>query len=147
MNKAMNKSVNKAMNIGELARRTDVPTKTIRYYEDIGLLPAPSRSSKGYRNYDDRALHTLRFVKHAREFGFSIDDVRELLALWANPRRASAKVKAVAQKHVEEIERKLEKLASMRRTLMKLIQCCHGDHRPDCPILDDLARGGAPTKP
>jgi MerR family copper efflux transcriptional regulator len=139
--------MNKAMKIGELAQMTGVPAKTIRYYEGIGLLPAPLRSSKGYRNYDARALHALRFVKHAREFGFSIDDVRELLALWANPRRASAKVKTIAQKHVEEIERKLDKLASMRRTLMKLVQCCQGDHRPDCPILDDLARGGHPTKP
>jgi len=146
MNK-MNKSMSKAMNIGALARQTGVPAKTIRYYEDIGLLPAPARSSKGYRNYDARALHTLHFVKHAREFGFSIEDVRELLALWANPRRTSAKVKAVAQKHVEEIERKLDALASMRRTLMKLMQCCHGDHRPDCPILDNLARGGDSTKP
>lgn len=130
------------MTIGALAKLTGVPSKTIRYYEEIGLLPEPARGPNGYRRYDERALHRLRFVKRARDLGFGIDEVQELLALWDDPGRTSAEVKAVAQKHIGEVERKIEKLQEMRRTLMHLVHRCHGDERPDCPILEDLAQGG-----
>lgn len=131
--------------IGQLARDTGVAAKTIRYYESIGLLPSPVRGENGYRRYGERTAHTLRFVKRARDLGFPIGDVQELLALWQDPGRASAEVKAIAQKHIDEVENKLAELEGMRRTLMHLVHACHGDDRPDCPILEDLAHG-RPTK-
>jgi MerR family copper efflux transcriptional regulator len=128
------------MNIGEVAEKSGVPAKTIRYYEDVGLIPPARRTESGYRNYDDRDLATLRFVQRARSLGFSVKDVGALLALWHDNARASAEVKALAADHVSEIDRKLAELKSMRRTLVDLMERCHGDDRPDCPILDDLAR-------
>jgi Cu(I)-responsive transcriptional regulator len=129
------------LTIGQLAQGTGVPAKTIRYYEGIGLLPTPARGDNGYRSYDERAAHTLRFVKRARDLGFSIAEVQELLALWQDPGRASGEVKAIARKHIDEVENKLAELEGMRRTLMHLVHRCHGDNRPDCPILEDLAHG------
>jgi len=129
------------MNIGEVAVKSGVPAKTIRYYEDVGLIPPARRTESGYRNYDDRDLETLRFVQRARSLGFSVKDVGALLALWHDSARASAEVKALAADHVSEIDRKLAELKSMRRTLVDLMDRCHGDDRPDCPILDDLAGG------
>jgi Cu(I)-responsive transcriptional regulator len=128
-----------AMSIGEVSRRSGVPAKTIRYYEDIGLVPPAERAPNGYRVYGDRALHLLRFVKRAREYGFSIEDTAGLLALWRDDARASAEVKALAEQHVGEIERKIAELEQMRATLVHLVHRCHGDDRPDCPILEELA--------
>ncbi|MDH3236534.1 MAG: Cu(I)-responsive transcriptional regulator [Alphaproteobacteria bacterium] len=127
------------MNIGEVAGKSGVPAKTIRYYEGIGLIPPARRSESGYRDYDERDLATLRFVQRARSLGFPVKDVAALLALWHDNDRASAEVKRLAADHVDEIDRKLSELRSMRRTLTDLIERCHGDDRPDCPILDDLA--------
>ena len=127
------------MNIGAIAKRSGLPAKTIRYYESIGLIPPAVRSNGNYRTYSDRDLQILRFVQRARGLGFSVKDVGKLLALWQDRRRASAEVRRLAQDHLAEIDRKLEELKSMRRTLLHLIERCHGDDRPDCPILDDLA--------
>lgn len=127
------------MNIGTVAARSGVPAKTIRYYESIGLIPPASRTGANYRAYSKRDLETLRFVQRARSLGFSVKDVGNLLALWRDKRRASAEVKALALNHVAEIERKLAELESMRATLLELTHRCHGDDRPDCPILEELA--------
>lgn len=127
------------MTIGELATRSGVPRKTIRYYEEIGLLPPAARAPNGYRSYGERAVQVLRFVKRARDLGFAIEDVGDLLALWRDPSRASAEVKAVAEHHVERIDAKIRELEAMRRAVLDLVHRCHGDARPDCPILDDLA--------
>lgn len=127
------------MNIGAIAKRSGLPAKTIRYYESIGLIPPALRSNGNYRTYSDRDLQILRFVQRARGLGFSVKDVGTLLALWQDRRRASAEVRRLAEDHVAEIDQKLEELKSMRRTLLDLIERCHGDERPDCPILDDLA--------
>jgi len=124
-----------------VAEKSGVPPKTIRYYEDVGLIPPARRTESGYRHYNDRDLETLRFVQRARSLGFSVKDVGALLALWHDSARASAEVKALAADHVSEIDRKLAELKSMRRTLVDLMDRCHGDDRPDCPILDDLAGG------
>ncbi len=129
------------MNIGTVARRTGVPARTIRYYESIGLMPPASRSENGYRAYTSRDMEALRFIQRARNLGFSIRDVADLLALWRDTSRASADVKSVATRHIEEVERRIAELESIRRTLLDLTHRCHGDDRPDCPILDDLAAG------
>jgi MerR family copper efflux transcriptional regulator len=125
------------MNIGDVAQRTGLPAKTIRYYEDIGLV-TPDRDTNGYRRFATTHIHKLGFLAHARSLGFSIEDCRTLLALWEDHSRASADVKAVAQKHLEEIDRKMADLSDMRATLSELIRSCAGDHRPDCPILTGL---------
>ncbi len=133
------------MNIGEAAARSGVTAKTIRYYESIGLLPSASRRTNNYRDYAETEIQTLRFIARARGLGFSVKDVGQLLALWRDRSRASQDVKAVAQSHLGEIDRKIAELEAMRATLQHLIKACHGDHRPDCPILDDLAGAGAPA--
>ena len=127
------------MNIGAIARRSGLPAKTIRYYEGIGLLPAPRRSAGNYRTYGESDLETLRFVQRARGLGFSVKEVARLLGLWQDRRRASAEVRRLALDHIAEIDGKIAELEGMRRTLVHLTQRCHGDDRPDCPILDDLA--------
>jgi MerR family copper efflux transcriptional regulator len=127
------------MNIGEVAKRSGVPAKTIRYYESIGLIRPAERSQAGYRIYGDRELQTLRFIQRARNLGFSVKQVSELLALWQDRERASGDVKAVARRHLEEIDRRMAELQSMRDTLEHLVGRCQGDDRPDCPILADLA--------
>jgi Cu(I)-responsive transcriptional regulator len=126
------------MNIGAVARRTGVAAKTIRYYESIGLLDRPARSDGNYRVYGERDLATLRFIQRARGLGFAIKEVANLLALWRDRRRSSADVRALAVVHLDEIERKLEELQGIRATLRHLVACCHGDERPDCPIIDNL---------
>ncbi len=127
------------MNIGEAAILSGLPAKTIRYYEDSGLLAPASRQANGYREYSDKDVHTLRFVQRARSLGFSVADCRELLALYRDRRRTSADVKSVAERRLGEIDRKIAELASLRQALGELVERCHGDERPDCPILDELA--------
>jgi MerR family transcriptional regulator, copper efflux regulator len=127
------------MNIGEAAARSGVPAKTIRYYEDVGLIGPAPRAGNGYRDYGQRDVHVLRFVQRARSLGFSVQDCRQLLALYQDPARASAEVKALTERRMAEIDRKIQELAGMRATLLALAESCHGDQRPECPILDDLA--------
>lgn len=127
------------MNIKDVSERTGLPAKTIRYYEDIGLI-TPARGENGYRKFSENDLHKLAFVGRARHLGFSIEDCRNLLALWGDNGRSSADVRAIAQSHLEQIEAKLRELAEMRDTLARLVHCCAGDNRPDCPILEDLAK-------
>lgn len=131
------------MNIGDAAVRTGLPPKTIRYYEDIGLV-RPPRGMNGYRDFGDADLHKLAFVARARSLGFTIEDCRALLALYEDRRRTSAGVKRVAEEHLARIDRKLAELESMRQVLGRLVERCHGDERPECPIIDDLA-GGPPA--
>lgn len=127
------------MNIGEAAARSGVPAKTIRYYEDIELIESVDRAANGYRSYTDGDVQTLRFVARARDLGFTVEQCRNLLALYRDKSRASADVKRIAEAHVTEIERKIDELRAMRATLMDLARRCHGDERPDCPIIDELA--------
>ncbi|MCB1383719.1 MAG: Cu(I)-responsive transcriptional regulator [Notoacmeibacter sp.] len=128
------------MNIGEAAERSGLPAKTIRYYEDIGLV-APGRAANGYRDYSDADTHSLTFLKSARGLGFSIEECRQLMALYRDRSRASQDVRAIAIAHVAAIEAKIAELKSMKATLNRLIGACHGDDRPDCPILEELATG------
>ncbi|AWI84402.1 Cu(I)-responsive transcriptional regulator [Alloyangia pacifica] len=127
------------MNIGDVAIRAGLPPKTIRYYEDIGLV-TPHRGSNGYRAFTERDVHKLAFLARARALGFTIEDCRALLALYEDESRASAEVKHIAEEHLAQIDEKLSQLQQMRDTLAHLVQACHGDDRPDCPILTDLAR-------
>jgi len=131
------------MNIGEVARRSGLPAKTIRFYEDIGLVQPNARQANGYRNFDERDLHELRFVARSRSLGFSVEECRSLLDLYRDRSRTSAEVKAIARARMAEIDAKIEALQDMKATLAHLIARCHGDDRPDCPILDDLA--GSPA--
>ncbi len=132
------------MNIGQASQASGLPAKTIRYYEDIGLVVG-ARRNNGYRHYGDEHVHKLRFVQRARSLGFTVEQCRSLLSLYEDRNRASAEVKDLALDRLAEIDRKIEELRSMRQVLAKLIDACHGDARPDCPILDDLAgRDGAP---
>jgi Cu(I)-responsive transcriptional regulator len=126
------------MNIGDVAEASGLPAKTIRYYEDIGLV-RPARSDNGYRSFRDSDVHKLIFLSRARSLGFTIEDCRTLLSLYEDRARASADVKALAQEHLAEIEKKIAELQSLRATLSRLVSSCHGDDRPDCPILDGLA--------
>jgi Cu(I)-responsive transcriptional regulator len=126
------------VNISDAARRSGLPAKTIRYYEEIGLL-SPDRQNNGYRSYGERDVHRLRFLQRARGLGFTIADCRGLLQLYDDKNRASADVRAMAQQRINDIDLKIEELQSLRTTLAELVSACHGDERPDCPILDDLA--------
>lgn len=126
------------MNIGDAAERTGLPAKTIRYYEDIGLL-TPDRAPNGYRDYDEAHLHILHFLQRSRSLGFTIDECRQLLALYEDKSRASADVKSIASSKIVEIDRKIGELKQLKATLSHLADNCHGDARPDCPILTDLA--------
>ncbi len=128
------------MNISDVARDTGLPPKTIRYYEEIGLI-RPMRGENGYRVFRDSDVHKLAFLGRARALGFSIEDCRTLLALYEDQDRASADVKQVAQDHLNQIEDKIAQLQSMQATLTHLVRECAGDNRPDCPILSDLAKG------
>ena len=130
------------MNVGTAARRSGLPAKTIRYYEDIGLI-LPARTQNGYRDYSGDDIHRLTFLRRARGLGFSIENCRQLMALYRDKGRASHDVREIAKGHVEAIEEKVRELESMRATLQKLIRACHGDERPDCPILDDMAGAAA----
>ena len=127
------------MNIGEAARHSGVSAKMIRHYESRGLLRQPKRTGAGYRIYDQNDVHTLRFVRRARDLGFSIKEIKDLLSLWRNRQRASGDVRTIAQRHIADLDAKIVELQAMRRTLEDLVRHCHGDHRPACPILQDLA--------
>ncbi|MBM3106543.1 Cu(I)-responsive transcriptional regulator [Pseudomonas sp. P66] len=131
------------MNIGQAARRSGLSAKMIRYYESIGLLKPALRSDSGYRLYQQEDLHQLAFIKRSRDLGFSLEEVARLLTLWQDRQRASADVKALASQHIDDLNRRIEELVSLRDTLSELVTHCHGDDRPDCPILKDLAAGGS----
>jgi MerR family transcriptional regulator, copper efflux regulator len=128
------------MNIGDVSRLSGLPAKTIRYYEDIGLV-APQRSNNGYRSFRDSDLHKLTFMGRARSLGFTIEDCRNLLALYDDRERASSDVKVIAREHLGRIDQKLKELQEMHETLTHLVDECAGDHRPDCPILAGLSAG------
>lgn len=130
------------MNIGQAASETGVSAKMIRYYESIALLKPSARSDAGYRIYTPNDLHALRFIKRGRVLGFSLEQIRELLSLWQNDRRASADVKGIALAHVEDLNKRIAELTEMRDTLAHLAQSCHGDDKPDCPILQSLGLVG-----
>jgi MerR family copper efflux transcriptional regulator len=132
------------MKIGDLARATGVPPKTIRYYEEIGLLPAPPRADNRYRSYEQRDVATLRFIGRARSLGFPLKDVASLLELYRDRNRASHEVKQLALRRVEELDRKIAELTTIRRAIADLAARCHGDDHPDCPILEDLEGGDPP---
>lgn len=127
------------MNIGEAALATGISAKMVRHYESIGLLPQASRTDAGYRLYGDKDLQRLRFIRHSRDLGFSLEQIGQLLDLWQNRKRASREVKTLAQAHIAEMDRKLQEIQEMRATLVHLVHCCKGDDRPDCPIIESLA--------
>ncbi len=129
-------------NIGEASASTGVSAKMIRHYEAIGLIPPASRTFANYRLYNDADLHRLRFIRRARSLGFSMKQIETLLGLWGDPGRSSGEVKRLAQAHAEELAQKVAQMQAMQRTLEDLARHCHGDHRPECPILDDLSGAG-----
>lgn len=127
------------MNIGQAAEQSGVSAKMIRYYEQIGLITPPHRTDSNYRVYGADEVHVLRFIRRARNLGFSVEETATLLALWQDKSRASVEVKDIANSHIAALETKIFELQGMVKTLKHLAHCCHGDNRPDCPILDDLA--------
>lgn len=127
------------MNIGQASKQSGVSQRMIRHYEAIGLIPKAARRDSGYRDYDDADVHTLRFIRRARDLGFPIEEIGKLLALWQDKDRASADVKALALARAEELKRKEREIQAMRRSLETLARDCHGDKRPECPILEELA--------
>ena len=131
------------MNIGEAASGSGVSAKMIRHYEQLGMLPEARRTESGYRQYEADDIQTLRFIRHARDLGFALPEIAELVGLWKNRRRPSRQVKALAEAHIHELELKAAHLLAMKSALEHLVQCCHGDERPQCPILDGLAGAGA----
>ena len=126
------------MNIGQASASSGVSAKMIRYYQGVGLLPDKKRSESGYRSFDENDIHGLRFVRRSRDFGFSVAQISKLLGLWQG-KKASHDVKKLALSHVAELEQKIEHLQELRNTLKHLADCCHGDHRPECPILESLS--------
>lgn len=127
------------MNIGAASRTSGVSPRMIRHYEKIGLIPAPLRRDSGYRDYAEADVHRLRFIANARDLGFPIEDIRDLLGLWSNSQRASAEVKALAVARAEDLGRKAEALQALRQTLLELADRCHGDERPECPIIERIS--------
>ena len=128
------------LKVGDLAERTGLPVRTLHYYEEIGLVPRSARQPQGYREYDDQDVHRLRFVARARDLGFTIKEIAELLRLYSDRRRSSADVKRIALRHLAELDTKIRTLRQLKRTIQQLADRCHGNERPECPILDDLAR-------
>lgn len=141
------------MNIGEAAAASGVSAKMIRHYESVALLPPASRTESGYRQYTAKDLHVLRFIRRARDLGFSIDEIRDLLSLWQDRGRSSRQVKALAQVHLQDLQARMDEIQAMKTALEQLVHCCHGDERPDCPILESLegqpsaAAVGVPAPP
>ena len=127
------------LNIGEASARSGVSAKMIRHYETLGLLPTVHRTDAGYRQYGEKEVHTLSFIRRARDLGFSMAEIAALLKLWQNKRRASADVKRIALSHVADLERRIAEMTAMKQTLEHLAHCCQGNNRPDCPILSELA--------
>ncbi len=125
--------------IGQAAERAGVSARMLRHYESLGLLAGVARTDSGYRQYTEADVHTLRFIRRARDLGFSMDEIAQLLGLWQDKARASAQVKQIAQRHIQSLAERIAAMQAMQRTLQSLVHCCHGDQRPDCPILDDLA--------
>lgn len=134
------------VNIGSAAELSGISAKMVRHYESLGLLARVARTDSGYRQYSEADVHTLRFIKRSRDLGFSMAEIGELVTLWQNRRRTSASVKRIAQKHVDELAARIEAMLSMQRTLHQLLHHCHGDERPECPILDDLAQPPQDTR-
>ena len=135
----MNRKTEALLNIGEAAKASGVSAKMIRHYEAIGLTGAVRRTDAGYRLYNEQDVQVLQFIHRGRALGFSLDQIAALLALWKDKHRASADVRALAKHHIEDLNRKIAEMEAMRRTLERLAKSCHGDHRSECPILDDLA--------
>ncbi len=135
------------MNIGEAAERSGVSAKMIRYYEEIGLIAPAARGENGYRNYREADVHRLRFVRRARELGFSVERIRDLLKLWSDRRRASHDVKKIALVHATALNADIEKLTALRDSILHLAARCHGDERPECPIIEDLSGETASAQP
>lgn len=131
----------RTMNIGQAAQASGVSAKMIRHYESVGLFPQAARTDAGYRQYGDTEVHTLRFIRRARDLGFSIEQIRTLLGLWQDRKRPSRQVKALAQAHIDELDQKLQAIQAMKATLEHLMHGCRGDDRPDCPIIDQLSQG------
>ncbi|MBT9494734.1 MAG: Cu(I)-responsive transcriptional regulator [Paucibacter sp.] len=127
------------MNIGQAAEAAGVSAKMIRHYEQVGLVPPPRRTESGYRQYTESEVHTLRFIRQARDLGFSIHEIGELVGLWQNRKRPSRLVKAMAEAQIKALDAKAQELLAMKATLEHLVLCCHGDERPDCPILETLS--------
>jgi len=125
--------------IGTAAERAGVSPRMVRHYESLGLLAPVARTDSGYRQYSDADVHTLRFIRRARDLGFSMEEIATLLGLWQDKRRASAHVKKIAQAHIDDLGTRIAAMQAMQRTLQSLVGCCQGNDRPDCPILDDLA--------
>ena len=125
--------------IGVAAQRAGVSARMVRHYETLGLLAPVARTDSGYRQYTEADVHALRFVRRARDLGFSIQEIATLLGLWQDKARASSQVKKIAQTHIDDLNQRIADMQAMQRSLQSLVQCCHGDDRPDCPILDNLA--------
>ena len=138
----MSTFINTVMNIGEVAKHSGVHAKMIRHYEAIGLLPKARRAESGYRVYGENDVNTLRFIRRSRDLGFPVVEIKKLLSLWRNRTRQSAEVRALAAKHIKNLEAKIGELQSMRNSLQQLVSACRGDHRPDCPIITNI--GGEP---
>lgn len=139
MNADADMAAGEMLNIGQAAARTGVSAKMVRHYESLGLLPDVTRTDAGYRQYGPAQVHTLRFIRRARTLGFSMAEIAELLKLWQNRQRASADVKRIALAHVADLEQRISQMQLMKQTLQQLATDCQGDHRPDCPILAELA--------
>ena len=131
--------------IGTAARRAGVSPRMVRHYESLGLLAPVARTEAGYRQYSEADIHALRFIRRARDLGFSMPEIATLLGLWQDKQRASASVKQIAQTHIDDLQQRIAAMQAMQRTLQQLVGCCAGDARPDCPILDDLAANDPPT--
>ena len=125
--------------IGVAAQRANVSARMVRHYEALGLLPAVARTGSGYRQYTEVDVHALRFIRRARDLGFSMAEIATLLGLWQDKARASSQVKSIAQAHIDDLNQRIADMQAMQRSLQSLVQCCHGDDRPDCPILDNLS--------
>ncbi|WP_313302547.1 Cu(I)-responsive transcriptional regulator [Diaphorobacter sp.] len=129
--------------IGVAAERAGVSARMVRHYESLGLLPEVPRTDSGYRQYSEADVHTLQFIRRSRDLGFSMEEIATLLGLWKDKARASGQVKQIAQKHIDNLSERIAAMQAMQRSLQSLVRCCHGDDRPDCPILDDLASSNA----
>lgn len=126
------------MNIGQAAKQSGISAKMIRHYESVGLLTPANRGDSGYRQFSDNDVHVLKFIRRSRDLGFSIEQIGSLISLWQDSSRTSREVKALAKEHLQFLDQKLQEIEGMRQTLMHLVNCCHGDERPDCPILGEL---------